>query len=96
MRDDLEAVGPILALTSLAVFADVQRFATPKHVASYAGLVPSTYQSGTFDRHGRIIKRGSAELRTMLCEAAHLARRPTSPARSSTSWSTWYASAFSG
>ena len=47
------------------------RFASAKHVASYAGLVPSTYQSGATDRHGHITKRGAAELRTMLCEAAH-------------------------
>jgi transposase len=85
MRDEmrrLEAVpgvGPVVALTALAVFADVQRFASAKHVASYAGLVPSTYQSGDRDRHGHITKRGAAELRTMLCEAAHHARRPSHP-----------------
>ena len=84
-RDDvrrLEAVpgvGPIVALTAIAVFADVHRFASAKHVASYAGLVPSTYQSGAADRHGHITKRGAAELRTMLCEAAHHARRPSHP-----------------
>jgi transposase len=85
LREDmrrLEAVpgvGPVVALTALAVFADVHRFASAKHVASYAGLVPSTYQSGACDRHGHITKRGSAELRTMLCEAAHHARRPGHP-----------------
>src|SRR5262245_51163310 len=72
-------VGPIVALTAIAVFADVHRFASAKRVASYAGLVPSTYQSGTADRHGHITKRGAAELRTMLCEAAHHARRPAHP-----------------
>ena len=72
-------VGPIVVLTALAVFADVQRFATAKHVASYAGLAPSTYQSGDCDRHGHITERGSAELRAMLCEAAHHARRSTHP-----------------
>jgi Transposase IS116/IS110/IS902 family len=48
-------------------------------VASYAGLVPTTYQSGACDRHGHITKRGSAELRTKLCEAAHHARRSSHP-----------------
>lgn len=72
-------VGPIVALTAIAVFADVHRFASAKHVASYAGLVPSTYQSGAADRHGHITKRGAAELRTMLCEAAHHARHPSHP-----------------
>jgi transposase len=77
--ETVPGVGPIVALTALAVFAEVERFASAKHVASYAGLVPSPYQSGDRDRHGHITKRGSAELRTMLCEAAHHARRPSHP-----------------
>jgi transposase len=72
-------VGPIVALTALAVFSDVQRFPSAKHAASYTGLVPSTHQSGRCDRHGHLTKRGSGELRAMLCEAAHQARRRTSP-----------------
>ena len=68
-------VGPIVALTALAVFGDVGRFPDAKHVASYAGLVPSTDQSGDRDHHGHITKRGSRELRARLCEAAHHARR---------------------
>jgi transposase len=72
-------VGPIVALTAIAVFSDVRRFPTAKHIASYAGLVPTTYQSGDRDHHGRITKRGSRELRAMLCEAAHHARRPAHP-----------------
>ena len=72
-------VGSIVALTTLAVFSDVQRFPTAKHAASYAGLVASTYDSGESVRHGRITRRGSNELRSMLCEAAHHAGRPGSP-----------------
>jgi len=41
--------------------------------------VPSTYQSGGHEAHGQITKRGSAELRAMLCEAAHHASRPDHP-----------------
>ena len=63
----------------MAVFSDVQRFPSAKHAASYAGLAPSTDQSGDRDTHGHITKRGSAALRTMLCEAAHHAQRPTHP-----------------
>ena len=54
-------------------------FRLGQDVASYAGLVPSPYQSGDCDRHGHITKRGSAELRTMLCEVAHHARRAAHP-----------------
>jgi transposase len=72
-------VGPLVGLTAIAAFADVGRFADAKRAASYAGLVPSTHQSGAVDRHGHITKRGSAELRAMLCEAAHHAARPGHP-----------------
>lgn len=72
-------VGPIVALTVLAVFSDVRRFPSAKHAASYAGLVASTFDSGERVQHGRITRRGSNELRAMLCEAAHQAHRPNHP-----------------
>jgi len=72
-------VGPIVALTMLATISDVARFPSSKHVASYVGLVPSTYDSGDRVRHGRITRRGSNELRSMLCEAAHHAAKPDNP-----------------
>src|SRR5262249_39127702 len=77
--ETVAGVGPIVALTAIAVFADVSRFESAKHAASYSGLVPSTFQSGDRDAHGHITKRGSAELRTMLCEAAHHARLSVHP-----------------
>ena len=64
-------MGPIVALTVRAVFSDVKRFPSAKHAASYAGLVASTFDSGERVQHGHITRRGSAELRAMLCEAAH-------------------------
>jgi transposase len=67
-------VGPIVALTVLAAFSDVRRFPSAKHAASYAGLVASTFNSGERVQHGRITRRGSTELRSMLSEAAHHAR----------------------
>jgi transposase len=72
-------VGFIVALTVLAVFSDVRRFPTAKHAASYAGLVASTFDSGERVQHGHITRRGSSELRSMLCEAAHHAWRRTNP-----------------
>jgi transposase len=78
-RQTIPGVGPIVASTALAVFSDIARFPDAKHAASYAGLVPATYQSGERDAHGRITKRGAAERRAMLCEAAHHASRPTHP-----------------
>lgn len=75
----IPGVGPVVAMTALAVFSDIERFPTAKHAASYVGLVPSTSQSGDRDAHGRITKKGSSELRAMLCEAAQNASRCTSP-----------------
>lgn len=72
-------VGPIVATTVLAVFSDVHRFPSAKHAASYAGLVASTYDSGDRVQHGHITRRGSVEMRSMLCEAAHHAHRATNP-----------------
>jgi transposase len=72
-------VGPIVALTVLAVFSDVRRFPSAKHAASYAGLVASSYDSGERVQHGQITCRGSSELRAMLCEAAHHAGRENNP-----------------
>ena len=77
--ETIPGVGSIVASTAIAVFADVARFPDAKHAASYAGLVPATYQSGERDAHGRITKRGATELRAMLCEAAHHASRPEHP-----------------
>ena len=72
-------VGPIVALTTVAVVSQAHRFPSAKHAASYAGLVPATHQSGERDTHGHITKRGSVAWRTLLCEAAHHARRPDHP-----------------
>jgi transposase len=72
-------VGPIVALTVIAAFSDVRRFASAKQAASYAGLVPTTNQSGGRDWHGHITRRGSTELRAMLVEAAHHTFRKSHP-----------------
>ncbi len=84
-KDDLErlktvpGVGDIVALTVIAVFSDAARFPSAKHAASYAGLVPQTWQSGDMNRQGHITRAGSGELRAMLVQAAHTARRQSSP-----------------
>lgn len=73
----LPGVGMILSLTILSEIGDVGRFHSAKHLSSYAGLVPSTHQSGGHQRHGRITKQGSRLLRWALQEAAiHAAGKP--------------------
>ena len=75
----IPGVGEIVAATAVAVFSEVSRFPDAKHAASYVGLVPSTYSSGEREAYGRVTKRGSAELRAMLCQAAHHAAHPNHP-----------------
>jgi transposase len=72
-------VGPIVATTALAVIYDASRFPSAKHAASYTGVVPGVDQSGDRNHTGHIVRRGSGELRSMLCEAAQHARRPDNP-----------------
>lgn len=64
----------------LSAIGDVSRFSSPKKLASYFGLVPSSYQSGELKTyHGRITKRGRAEARWFLIEAAESLRKSHCP-----------------
>jgi transposase len=72
-------VGPVTAAAFVAAIGDPHRFPTSAHVASYIGLVPSTYDSGESKRGGRITKEGNGALRSCLCECAHQARRESNP-----------------
>jgi transposase len=72
-------VGLITAATFIAVLGTPERFSDSGRVVSYIGLVPSSWDTGEQQRHGHITKRGSAELRRVLCEAAHHASRVRHP-----------------
>lgn len=48
---------------------DITRFRDPKRLASYIGLVPSTYASGQRQVHGRLTKQGNKYLRWAFIEA---------------------------
>jgi transposase len=56
------------SLLILSEIGNVKRFQTPQQLASYAGLVPSTYQSGETARSGRITKQGSTWLRWIVIQ----------------------------
>jgi transposase len=75
-------VGLITAATYIAVLGKPERFPTSGHVVSYIGFAPSSWDSADKVRRGHITKRGSSELRGVLCEAAHHAgdaRHPLHP-----------------
>jgi transposase len=63
-------IGPVTALTFVAVVDDVARFGSAKEVRAYVGLVPRELSSGEQRLRGRITKAGNARLRTLLVEAA--------------------------
>lgn len=65
----IRGLGPYSAMLILAEVGDIHRFGRPEQLVSYAGLAPSTYQSGATVRHGRITRQGSKWLRWVLVEA---------------------------
>lgn len=69
----MPGIGHYSALLIMSEIADIRRFKKPKQLCSYAGLVPSTYQSGNTLRHGRITKQGSRWLRWILTQCAMVA-----------------------
>jgi transposase len=72
-RSALEArrgVGLIVATTVVAEVGDFSRFATPRQLMAYLGLVPSEHSSGTSVRRGGITKAGNAHARRVLIEGA--------------------------
>lgn len=55
----------------IAEIGDFNRFETPDKILAYAGLYPSTYQSGQLDSaYSHMEKRGSKYLRYALFNAA--------------------------
>lgn len=69
----LPGFGVITAMTVLAAIGEIQRFESPKQLASYSGLAPGVEQSGTKNRGKGITKEGRRELRWALVEAAQMA-----------------------
>lgn len=74
----IPGVGPITAMMILAEIEDIARFPSYRHLASYAGVVPSLDASADKQRLGGITKQGSKHLRTALVEAAQAATRTKS------------------
>lgn len=79
LLETVPGIGRYLSLLILAEIGEIGRFPSPKQLVSYAGLCPSTYQSGNTLRHGRLTKQGSAWLRWAFVEAAiHASQYPGS------------------
>jgi transposase len=72
----LRGVQLIAAVTLVAEIQDFHRFANPRRLMAYLGLVPSEDSSGQRRRQGAITKAGNSAARRMLVEVAHLYRYP--------------------
>lgn len=78
----IPGVGIGVAVTLMAAIGEVSRFETSRKLVAYLGLDPKVRQSGeALPRHGRISKRGNAQARSALVEAAWIAIRSPGPLR---------------
>lgn len=66
----MRGVGFIVAVTVVAEVGDFSRFANPRQLMAYLGLVPSEHSSGASVRRGGITKAGSSLARRTLIEGA--------------------------
>ncbi len=80
----IPGIGYYSALLVESEIGDIGRFPFAEKLCSYAGLVPSTYQSGGVVRHGNITKEGSRWLRWIMmeCASTHVSKYDTWISRS--------------
>lgn len=69
------------AATLIAELGDLSRFANPRQLMAYLGLVPSEHSSGTSVKRGGITKTGNSAARRLLIEAAWCYRFPARVSR---------------
>lgn len=66
----LRGVRTVTAATLVSELGTLRRFASPRQLMGYAGLVPREHSSGSGVHRGAITKTGNAHLRRVLVEAA--------------------------
>lgn len=72
----LRGVALVVAATIVAEIGECARFANPKQLMAYVGLVPGEYSSGAKTRPRGITKAGNVWVRRVLYEAAWNYRHP--------------------
>jgi transposase len=77
----LRGVSLIIATTMVAELGDITRFANPRQLMAFLGLIPSEHSSGEKTRKGGITKTGNSHARRVLVEAAHSYRHPARVSR---------------
>ena len=76
----IPGIGYTIAAIILAEIGDINNFSSPAKLLAFAGMEPSTYQSGKYNAsHTPMVKRGSTYLRWAVMQAARLVpmRDPT-------------------
>ena len=69
----IPGISYVLAGIIISEIGDISRFDTPAKLLAFAGLEPSTFQSGNFcSDHAAMVKRGSKYLRWALLTATRL------------------------
>jgi transposase len=68
----IPGIGNLTAVMIYAWVGDISRFRNARQLTSYAGLVPSTHQSGEVLLSGRITKEGAGQLRSCLVQCGHV------------------------
>jgi transposase len=78
----IPGVGLAASAALMAAIGDISRFSSSRKLVAYLGLDAKVRQSGDeAARHGRISKRGNAQARAVLVEAAWVAVRSPGPLR---------------
>jgi transposase len=72
----LRGVQLVAAITLVTEIQDFARFANPRSLMAYLGLIPSENSSGQHRRQGAITKSGNSAARRILVEIAHHYRHP--------------------
>ena len=72
----LRGVDKLAAIVLLAELGDISRFASPRELMAFLGLVPSEHSSGGRRRQGAITLTGNGHARRMLVESAWSYRFP--------------------
>ena len=76
----IPGIGYIIAAIILAEIGDINNFSSPAKLLAFAGMEPSTYQSGKYTASNtNMVKHGSTYLRWAIMQAARLVamREPT-------------------
>ena len=66
----IPGIGPLSAAVIYAEYGDISNFSNPSQMLAFAGLEPGVNVSGTESHGGRMVKRGSSQLRYVLMNCA--------------------------